>query len=231
MTSCGWTYHLSVINNAQIRRTHSIKVLVIIVWHENYFSIPLSSSKKFADVLFTFTAWVQTNYCDKIFKRTGFRTQRCWSWVLKQKLFNTSTCILCWEFSLWLLIARSEENNGLIIINLVLLTPLRSYIFNSLFQFAGKVLIASFKAIAIFADQVCQVTVLFVNVANCFVDSILTNILPWELILIASGSCERNSVMHVINILLCPLSEIFNEAIKIVAFWHFNSTVFVVIYS
>lgn len=152
MTSCGWTYHLSVINNAQIRRTHSIKVLVIIVRHENYFSIPLSSSKKFADVLFTFTTWVQTNYCDKIFKRTGFGTQRCWSWVLKQKFFDTSACILCWEFSLWLLIARSEENNGLIIINLVLLTPLRSYIFNSLFQFARKVLIASFKTIAIFAD-------------------------------------------------------------------------------
>jgi len=74
------------------------------------------------------------------------------------------------------------------------------------------------------------VTVLFVNVADCFVNSILTNIFAWELILIASGSCKRYSVMHVINILFSPLSEVFNEAVKVMAFWHFNSTVFVVIY-
>lgn len=86
-----------------------------------------------------------------------------------------------------------------------------------------EVSLACVERVAIFVEQMLQRLIVGVDVFNGFVDTILTNILSIELIATALTSGKWDSVVHVINILFSPVSEVTNEAIVVVPLWQINS--------
>lgn len=100
---------------------------------------------------------------------------------------------------------------------------------DALFNFTCKVFIAGFQTVSIFTDQVSKTAVLRVDVLNSFINSVLSNIFRRELVIIASSASERHRVVHVIYVLLSPLSKVAHETIQVMTFRHVDCTVFVVV--
>ena len=63
-----------------------------------------------------------------------------------------------------------------------------------------------------------------------FVNTILSNVFRRELIVIGSSTSEWHRVVHVINILLSPLSKVTNETVEVMTLGHIDCAVFVVVY-
>lgn len=68
-----------------------------------------------------------------------------------------------------------------------------------------------------------------VDVFDSFVDTILTYVFRWELVVISRGTSEWNSVVHVVNIFFSPLSKVSHKSIQIVSLRHIDCTIFVVV--
>ena len=129
-----------------------------------------------------------------------------------------------------MLIARSEKNYSLFFVNLILLPPFLSNVINSLFKFTCKKLVASHKRIAVLTNQVSQVTVLSVYMFYSLVNTILADVFRRELVVICSCTSKWHCVVHVVNVLLCPLSEITDKPVQVMSLRHFNCAIFVVVY-
>jgi hypothetical protein len=66
-----------------------------------------------------------------------------------------------------------------------------------------------------------------VNVPYSFIDAVLPNVFTGERIVVASGTCEWDCIVHEINILLRPLSEISHKPVQIVSLRHADRAIFV----
>lgn len=69
---------------------------------------------------------------------------------------------------------------------------------------------------------------LAVNVMNCLINTILTNVITWELITILDWGLQWNSVMHMVQQFLVPATHISDESVHIMTLWHVNSALLVV---
>ena len=62
-----------------------------------------------------------------------------------------------------------------------------------------------------------------------FVDAVLANVLSRELVAIASGAAKGHGVVHVVYVLLSPLSEVADKSVEVVALRHVHGRVLVVL--
>ena len=60
---------------------------------------------------------------------------------------------------------------------------------------------------------------------NSFVNTVLSNEFRRELEAVLSVSLERDGVMHVVDILLSPLTEVTYKSVEVVTLGHVNVTV------
>ena len=65
---------------------------------------------------------------------------------------------------------------------------------------------------------------------NCLINTVLSDVLRWEFIIVSGRASKRYCVVHVIDILLGPLSEITDKPVQIMTFRHFDCAVLVVVY-
>ena len=70
-------------------------------------------------------------------------------------------------------------------------------------------------------------TVLGVDVLDCFVNSVLANVFSRELVSTSMAGGKRDSVVHEVDIVFSPVAEVADKAIKVVTLWAFVSAVFV----
>jgi len=85
------------------------------------------------------------------------------------------------------------------------------------------------KLRAISTHKRSQLLWLLVDVTDSLINSILSHVFRWELIVSTNSSSQWNCVMHEINIFLCPASEVSNETIHIMSLWHGNWAVSIVL--
>ncbi len=58
-----------------------------------------------------------------------------------------------------------------------------------------------------------EVAILLVNMFNSFVNTVLANVLRWELVLVSCANCKGNCIVHMVNVLLCPLSKVTDKSV------------------
>lgn len=108
----------------------------------------------------------------------------------------------------------------------MLLSELASDVFNSLFKISSEVTLADHQRL--FLKEVGESRALGVNVLDSFINTILSNEFSRELEAISSLSLKRDSVMHIVNVFLSPLTEVTNKSVVVVTLRHINGTVAVV---
>jgi len=108
----------------------------------------------------------------------------------------------------------------------MLLSELASDVFNSFLKVSSEVTLANHQRL--FLKEVGESRALGVNVLDSFINTILSDEFSRELEAISSLSLKRDSVMHVVNVFLSPLTEVTNKSVEVVTLRHINSTVAVI---
>jgi len=108
----------------------------------------------------------------------------------------------------------------------MLLSELASDVFNSFLKVSSEVTLANHQRL--FLKEVGESRALRVNVLDSFINTILSDEFSRELEAIRSLSLKRDSVMHVVNVFLSPLTEVTNKSVEVVTLRHINSTVAVI---
>lgn len=108
----------------------------------------------------------------------------------------------------------------------MLLSELASNVFNSFLKVSSEVTLANHQRL--FLKEVGESRALRVNVLDSFINTILSDEFSRELEAIRSLSLKRDSVMHVVNVFLSPLTEVTNKSVEVVTLRHINCTVAVV---
>jgi len=75
----------------------------------------------------------------------------------------------------------------------------------------------------------CKAAVFSVDVFYSFINTVLTNIFRRKLVVVSRSASKRYCVVHMINILLSPLSEVANKSVQVMSFRHFDGAILVVI--
>ena len=92
-----------------------------------------------------------------------------------------------------------------------------------------EVLFAGMELGAIWADQVLEVWRALINVADGLEDSILAHVFRGERVAASDLGCQGHRVVHVINILFCPITHVSHESSQVVSVWHCDRAVPVVL--
>lgn len=108
----------------------------------------------------------------------------------------------------------------------MLLSELASNVFNSFLKVSSEVTLANHQRL--FLKEVGESRALRVNVLDSFINTILSDEFSRELEAIRSLSLKRDSVMHVVNVFLSPLTEVTNKSVEVVTLRHIYGTVAVV---
>jgi len=108
----------------------------------------------------------------------------------------------------------------------MLLSELASDVFYSFLKVSSEVTLANHQRL--FLKEVGESRALRVNVLDSFINTILSDEFSRELEAIRSLSLKRDSVMHVVNVFLSPLTEVTNKSVEVVTLRHINGTVAVV---
>lgn len=108
----------------------------------------------------------------------------------------------------------------------MLLSELASDVFNSFLKVSSEVTLANHQRL--FLKEVGESRALRVNVLDSFINTILSDEFSRELEAIRSLSLKRDSVMHVVNVFLSPLTEVTNKSVEVVTLRHIYGTVAVV---
>lgn len=108
----------------------------------------------------------------------------------------------------------------------MLLSELASDVFYSFLKVSSEVTLANHQRL--FLKEVGESRALRVNVLDSFINTILSDEFSRELEAIRSLSLKRDSVMHVVNVFLSPLTEVTNKSVEVVTLRHIYGTVAVV---
>lgn len=108
----------------------------------------------------------------------------------------------------------------------MLLSELASDVFYSFLKVSSEVTLANHQRL--FLKEVGESRALRVNVLDSFINTILSDEFSRELEAIRSLSLKRDSVMHIVNVFLSPLTEVTNKSVEVVTLRHIYGTVAVV---
>lgn len=117
-------------------------MLVVLIRHEDYLSVPVTLTDKVTDVLLAGRTSMYADYCHKVIKRSCLRRKRSGSRILQKEFLDTLSCIFGSEHSLLLLVARAVEDDSLAVSNAVLLSPVTADVLNCFLRICRKVSLA-----------------------------------------------------------------------------------------
>ena len=83
-----------------------------------------------------------------------------------------------------------------------------------------KIFIAHIKRVLL--DQVRHGWVARIDVLDAFVGTVLTDVFTWHLESISCRNSQWDGEVSNIDVFLCPLLEVTDEAVEVVPLWHVN---------
>ena len=215
--------HLSVVHDSHVGGAHGIEVLFVNVRDKNDLSSPSIFSHVVTDIFLSFTSSLETDNSDEIVNRAGFSAKTSRGGVFQKEFLNTFSYVFNTEFGFDNLVSRSEENDLSSVRDSVVFSEVSSDILNSFLEISGEVALTDHQRL--FLKEVGKSSILRINVLNSFINTILSNKFRRELEAILSVSLEGHCVMHVVNVLLGPLTEITHKSVEVMTLGHVNVTV------
>lgn len=171
---------------------------------------------------------MNTYHSHKFRRGWCFRWKRCGSWVFENEFLNTKFARIHAKLNFTHFITWSDKYYRSILIYLMSISKVFSYTIDSFFSIYSIVLSVNINWI--FCYQMSHFWGFRVNMLKCIINTILANKFTWESVAIRRSSDNRNSVMHKVNIFLCPLFKIFNKSIVIMSSWYFKTSAFIIVY-
>lgn len=175
----------------------------------------------------TFTSFVDTQDGNKVaLKRKSLVRKRSWVRVLEQELLDTLAEVFKAVFNLSLLVARCNINGIGALVDVVVSSEFLSNALDGLLH-VGRVITGVGEEM-VFSNKALKGSVLAVHMLGGIIDSILSNVLTWELEAIVVSSVERHSIVDVVHLLKGKLLEVSNEPGEEMSLRHCQGGVLVV---
>ena len=155
---------------------------------------------------FTLSSFVERNNSVEVFQRLSDRTQTSWRWVLKQKLFDTSSNSFKSKVNFLNWVSWSEEKYSTVLINAMLISKFSSCIKNWAFYLCWRMSLTQPQAV--FRKEILILRINSEKVLQSFIRSILSYISRWESEPICHWSMKWNWVVHMIKVFQVPLLQV-----------------------
>lgn len=228
MASCSCSHELTIVSQANIWSWHGVKVLIVLIRNEDNSTIPSFLFYKVLNPLFCFGTLVNWDDSSIVINRWSFGRQWCWRRILKDEFLNTFPNILHAELSFLNFIAWSEEDHMTLRVDVMLLSEFSSYLVDCPFHIGAKKFLVNVKWVIL--KKRFKLLWLAVEMTDCLIDCVLTNVFTRELEAISCSSCERKSEVDKVEVLGCPLFVILDKFVMEMSLWQIICTISIVLY-